>query len=73
MKNRKFNKADCNRWCDRREMGSKALAFLMLKFLSLQAANNLEYVIEAKDPEDMHNWLHAIRLSGARSMGMVIG
>ena len=54
-------------------MGSKALAFLTLKFLSLQAANNLEYVIEAKDPEDMHNWLHAIRLSGARSMGMVIG
>jgi len=39
----------------------------------LKAANNLEYVIEAKNPDDMHNWLHTIRLSGARSMTATFG
>ena len=41
--------------------------------LILQAANNLEYVIEARNPDDMHNWLHTIRLSGARSMTATFG
>jgi len=39
----------------------------------LKAANNLEYVIEARNPDDMHNWLHTIRLSGARSMTATFG
>ena len=39
----------------------------------MQAANNLEYVIEARNPDDMHNWLHTIRLSGARSMTGTFG
>lgn len=28
----------------------------------------MEYVIEARDQDDMQNWLHSIRLSRARSM-----
>lgn len=38
-----------------------------------QAANNLEYVIEASSSDEMHKWLHSIRLSGARCMNATIG
>lgn len=39
----------------------------------LQAANNLEYVIEAGSSDEMHKWLHSIRLSGARCINATIG
>ncbi|KZS12088.1 SH2B adapter protein 3 [Daphnia magna] len=39
----------------------------------LKAANNLEYVIEAASSDDMHKWLHSIRLSGARCINTTNG
>lgn len=42
---------------------------LLIMCLIFQASNNLEYVIEATSGDDMTNWLHSIRLSGACSGG----
>nr|CAH0102776.1 unnamed protein product [Daphnia galeata] len=39
----------------------------------LKAANNLEYVIEAASSDEMHKWLHSIRLSGARCVNTTNG